>query len=177
MKDWRYEVLLAAGKRVGVKSGHRKKVVQRVAAVMGVPKPVSKVAQYALLAQFMERPEIEVTKASYALLRPGKRCQPRAYGAQSAAFLASSEWRRLRMLVLTKRGAKCECCGATPKDGRVMNVDHVKPRKFYPELALDERNLQVLCDVCNHGKGNWDETDWRTEQALAIRPMWSTEIN
>lgn len=42
-----------------------------------------------------------------------------------------------------------------------MNVDHVKPRKLFPHLALDVDNLQILCDACNHGKSNWDQTDWR----------------
>lgn len=80
----------------------------------------------------------------------------------SDAFLRSYQWRRLRMVVLTKRGARCECCGATPTDGiTVLNVDHIKPRRRFPELALDENNLQVLCEPCNHGKGNWDQTDWR----------------
>ena len=65
------------------------------------------------------------------------------------------------MTVLKSRGARCECCGATPADGVRMHVDHIKPRRKYPELALTESNLQVLCEECNHGKGNWDETDWR----------------
>lgn len=77
------------------------------------------------------------------------------------AFLLSYEWRRLRMTVLKKYGSRCQCCGATPADGKRMNVDHIKPRRKYPELALTESNLQVLCEDCNHGKGNWDETDWR----------------
>ncbi len=48
-----------------------------------------------------------------------------------------------------------------------MHVDHIKPRRKYPELALSRSNLQVLCNLCNHGKGNWDETDWR-EPRLAV---------
>ena len=79
----------------------------------------------------------------------------------SDAFLESYEWRRVRMEVIKKYGAKCQCCGATPKDGVRINVDHIKPRKLFPMLALDKNNLQVLCDLCNHGKGNWDFTDWR----------------
>ncbi len=79
----------------------------------------------------------------------------------SDAFLMSYEWRRLRMQVLKEQGAKCGCCGATRADGVKMNVDHIKPRKFFPELAYSKDNLQVLCEVCNHGKGNWDTTDWR----------------
>ncbi len=76
-------------------------------------------------------------------------------------FLASYEWRRVRMEVLKEQGPRCACCGASPKDGVRVHVDHIKPRKTHPELRLEKSNLQVLCEVCNHGKGNWDETDWR----------------
>ncbi len=81
----------------------------------------------------------------------------------SDSFLSSYEWRRIRMEVLKKYGARCQCCGATAKDGVVIHVDHIKPRRLFPQLALDINNLQVLCEVCNHGKGNWDMTDWRVE--------------
>jgi 5-methylcytosine-specific restriction endonuclease McrA len=79
----------------------------------------------------------------------------------SDAFLFTFEWRRVRMEALKKYGPKCMCCGATPATGAVMNVDHIKPRKKWPSLALDVNNLQILCHDCNHGKGNWDQTDWR----------------
>lgn len=79
----------------------------------------------------------------------------------SASFLESFEWRKLRMEILVRDGARCACCGASRFDGRVMHVDHIKPRKLFPMLALDPSNLQILCDLCNHGKGNWDQTDWR----------------
>jgi hypothetical protein len=87
-----------------------------------------------------------------------KPCAPAVTGDD---FLRTYEWRRLRMQALTKYGARCQCCGATPATGAIMNVDHIKPRRLFPELALDLENLQVLCDACNHGKGNWDMTDWR----------------
>ncbi len=77
------------------------------------------------------------------------------------AFLSSFQWRKLRMEALKKYGPKCMCCGATPATGAVMNVDHIKPRKLWPSLALEINNLQILCHECNHGKGNWDQTDWR----------------
>jgi len=76
-------------------------------------------------------------------------------------FLSTYQWRKVRMEALKKYGPKCMCCGATPATGAVMNVDHIKPRKLFPSLALDINNLQVLCHECNHGKGNWDQTDWR----------------
>lgn len=76
-------------------------------------------------------------------------------------FLLTYEWRKTRMLALKKYGSRCQCCGATPASGAIMNVDHIKPRKLFPSLALDVNNLQILCHECNHGKGNWDMTDWR----------------
>ena len=79
----------------------------------------------------------------------------------SDAFLSTYEWRKVRMQTLKKYGPRCQCCGATPSDGAVMNVDHIKPRKLRPDLALDVNNTQILCNECNHGKGNWDQTDWR----------------
>lgn len=81
--------------------------------------------------------------------------------SNSLEFLESYEWRSLRYEVLKLHGAKCQLCNHSREDGLKMHVDHIKPRKHYPHLALDINNLQVLCEVCNHGKGNWDETDWR----------------
>jgi 5-methylcytosine-specific restriction endonuclease McrA len=81
-------------------------------------------------------------------------------------FLASFAWRKLRMKALEMNDGRCECCGRSKHDGAVMHVDHIKPRKTHPELALTLKNLQVLCDICNHGKGNWSERDWR-EPSLA----------
>lgn len=50
-----------------------------------------------------------------------------------------------------------------------MHVDHIKPRSKYPHLAYDVNNLQVLCQDCNFGKSNHDETDWRREVVQVIR--------
>lgn len=79
----------------------------------------------------------------------------------SNEFLYTYEWRKLRIQAFKKYGNRCQCCGASPQTGAVLNVDHIKPRKYYPSLALDLNNLQILCHDCNHGKGNWDRTDWR----------------
>lgn len=83
----------------------------------------------------------------------------------SDEFLRSFEWRRVRMQVLLRDGARCSCCGRTAVDGVVINVDHIKNRKSHPHLALDPQNLQVLCGDCNHGKGNKFSTDWRRTPA------------
>lgn len=105
------------------------------------------------------------------------KAKPKPSFATSDAFLSSYEWRRVRMEALKKYGARCQCCGATPADGVKMNVDHIKPRKIFPHLALDVSNLQVLCEECNHGKGNWDMTDWRPKEGLRpVQDIYGPEI-
>lgn len=95
--------------------------------------------------------------------QPREPARPPAYSGDVTgdAFLLSYQWRRLRMEALRHYGPRCMCCGATPENGATMNVDHIKPRKTHPHLAMDFENLQILCHDCNHGKGNWDTTDWR----------------
>jgi 5-methylcytosine-specific restriction endonuclease McrA len=116
------------------------------------------------IAYGQKRPRKEERKAVKAEAKARRaKVKKQMTFSRADGFLATYEWRQVRMQVLKRDGAKCACCGATPADGLVMNVDHIKPRKLYPELALDPSNLQVLCSVCNHGKGNWDETDWRKE--------------
>lgn len=102
-------------------------------------------------------------KERQALNRAERRSPVKVSGVEvtTTAFLDTYEWRKLRMEALKKYGPRCMCCGATPATGAVMNVDHIKPRKLFPALALDINNLQILCHECNHGKGNWDQTDWR----------------
>lgn len=75
-------------------------------------------------------------------------------------FLSSFAWRQLRFEAFQRYGRRCQCCGASPETGAVLNVDHVKPRRKFPKLALDINNLQVLCDACNHGKCN-ETVDFR----------------
>lgn len=82
-------------------------------------------------------------------------------------FYKSWEWRTLRVEALKEHGRSCQCCGASPghldasgKPVRIC-VDHIKPLSKYWNLRLERTNLQILCDECNQGKGNWDETDFR----------------
>jgi 5-methylcytosine-specific restriction endonuclease McrA len=76
-------------------------------------------------------------------------------------FYGTREWKEVRYSVLARFGGKCCCCGADRFSGAILDVDHIKPRSKYPELALDPDNLQVLCRDCNEGKSNRDERDWR----------------
>lgn len=76
-------------------------------------------------------------------------------------FYDREAWQRLRYSVLRKHGYKCLACGATREEGAQIHVDHIQPISIYPELALTESNLQVLCRPCNMGKSNLYADDLR----------------
>ena len=73
---------------------------------------------------------------------------------RSPNFLRSPEWRELRKLAIAKYGSTCVKCGKVGTKKSPINIDHIKPRKYFPELALDITNLQPLCGGCNRRKGN-----------------------
>lgn len=81
--------------------------------------------------------------------------------ASRRGFYDTPEWREVRYQALKLHGGACQLCGATRAHGAILHVDHIKPRSKYPELQLDINNLQVLCEACNLGKSNKDDTDWR----------------
>ncbi|HCS50922.1 HNH endonuclease signature motif containing protein [Rubinisphaera sp.] len=56
-----------------------------------------------------------------------------------------ARWRRLRNWKL-RLNPTCQRCG-THED---LHVHHIKPRKQFPELALQLENLKTLCRKC-HG--------------------------
>jgi 5-methylcytosine-specific restriction endonuclease McrA len=84
-------------------------------------------------------------------------------------FYNTEAWKRLRYHALVRDGGRCLCCGRAASDGVTLNVDHIKPRKKYPHLALDLDNLQTLCASCNWGKGASDQTDWRKQRPVKVR--------
>ena len=77
-------------------------------------------------------------------------------------FYKSSAWRKLRYKALKHYEATCMCCGASRESGDQIHVDHILPRSKFPELALDFKNIQILCQSCNMAKSNKDYTDWRS---------------
>jgi 5-methylcytosine-specific restriction endonuclease McrA len=93
--------------------------------------------------------------------REARAASAKARRGRSQRFYASFAWKRLRYKVLAEQGGRCQACGATARDGVVMNVDHIEPLSKCWERRLDKTNLQVLCGPCNHGKLNYEARDWR----------------
>ena len=104
-------------------------------------------------------------KGMALLYQPGK--QPVVYRSKhelpivkrstQTNFYRTKAWRELRLSILLASDCSCKICGNTSEKGAVLHVDHIKPRSLYPELALEESNLQVLCEDCNIGKSDSDD--------------------
>jgi len=76
---------------------------------------------------------------------------------KSKKFNDSVEWKKVREEAIKLYGNVCHRCGSDEQ----IQVDHIKPKSKYPELALDINNLQILCWPCNKHKSFRDETDYR----------------
>lgn len=106
-------------------------------------------------------------KACHDFLKngPAKPEKPAPRKWDRTGFYATDEWRALRFKVLAANDGRCELCGADKHDGVKLHVDHIEPRSKRPDLELNINNLQILCEDCNLGKSNRDNTDWRKQDA------------
>ena len=65
----------------------------------------------------------------------------------------------MRWLVFKRDNWKCVACGRSAKDNVILHVDHIVPRSKGGRNELS--NYQTLCENCNIGKSNRDDTDLR----------------
>ncbi len=67
-------------------------------------------------------------------------------------FYKTKQWFKVRQKALMRANYCCEECGVCQRKG--LHVHHVKSRKAYPMMALELRNLVVLCGSCHNRKHN-----------------------
>lgn len=71
------------------------------------------------------------------------------------SFYSSPEWRALRLQALRRARYCCEVCGASVRAKGASRVDHIKPRREHPQLALVLGNLRVKCATCDNRGAVW----------------------
>jgi 5-methylcytosine-specific restriction endonuclease McrA len=106
-------------------------------------------------------PDVDPNRVAGKPYKFGMRSPRNVFSGEHDGFYESREWLELRYRVLRSSDGRCQLCGRNKHDNIRLHVDHIKPRSKYPRLQLREDNLQVLCNECNIGKSNTDETDWR----------------
>lgn len=80
-------------------------------------------------------------------------------------FYTTPEWQAIRRAVIRRDGRVCRGCARHISLTRDLTVDHIRPRSKFPELALDQENLQVLCRKCNSAKG---AREWPSRPAAVV---------
>ncbi|MDW0112217.1 HNH endonuclease [Sporosarcina saromensis] len=87
---------------------------------------------------------------------------------QLIKFYKSKEWRELRKLAMKRDNYECQHCKlegkvttreTINKHGRKtkMDVNHIKPVKLFPHLALSLSNTEYLCVYCHNIADGKDE--------------------
>src|SRR3990167_6009075 len=67
------------------------------------------------------------------------------FGEKNAAWKGGT-WGYLKRKILQESNYTCQICGLTDKE--IMEVDHIKSKRFFPELANQLINLMVVCPNC-----------------------------
>ena len=70
----------------------------------------------------------------------------------------------IRWQVFKRDNWKCLSCGRSAKENIILHIDHIIPRSKGGNDNID--NYQTLCETCNIGKSNKDETDLRKNITL-----------
>jgi len=105
----------------------------------------------------------KISKAQKSRERAKPKAPRKFQAVRAASFYGTDSWRALRFEALKASSGCCVLCGRSQRGhGVVLHVDHIKPKSLFPELALSLSNLQILCEDCNLGKSNRDDTDWRS---------------
>ena len=60
-------------------------------------------------------------------------------------FYKSKEWHRVRQKALIRDHFSCVNCGTDVRAKGASRVDHIRPRKKYPDLALASAQAFVPC--------------------------------
>jgi 5-methylcytosine-specific restriction endonuclease McrA len=64
-------------------------------------------------------------------------------------FYQSPAWKTLRAQAIRRDGWCCVVCRASVRAKGAARVDHIKPRREFPELALALSNVRTLCINCD----------------------------
>jgi 5-methylcytosine-specific restriction enzyme A len=86
---------------------------------------------------------------------PPRPCETTEERREAKRFYKSPRWRRLRAYVLAQRPL-CQQCQAAGRITPAHHVHHTTPRRQRPEQALDQANLEALCQACHNTRRGAD---------------------
>lgn len=76
------------------------------------------------------------------------------------SFYNGNKWKSIRKEIFSIRGKHCSKCRSLDN----IQIDHIYPVSYYPELRYEISNLQPLCIECNKTKSNINNDRFITKQ-------------
>ncbi|PPH51929.1 HNH endonuclease [Rathayibacter sp. AY1E2] len=67
---------------------------------------------------------------------------------------------------------KCIYCESIIDDVSYSTVDHIKPKKVFPDMVLDWKNLGIACSRCNTNKSDY----WTNDEGLRLLNPFEDDI-
>ncbi len=71
-------------------------------------------------------------------------------------FYKSAAWFKVRGQALRRDGYRCVNCGVSVRGKGMARVDHILPRKKFPDQALHLPNVRVICIKCDNARHTHD---------------------
>lgn len=98
------------------------------------------------------------------------------------AFYIGKIWREKRIYIIDRDHYECQACkkkgkikilklNANNKNERAY-VHHKKNLKEYPELALDNNNLETLCFNCHEEEHKDERKRFQTKEKFTNKERW-----
>ena len=81
-------------------------------------------------------------------------------------FTDTPEYNIFRLKILARDNYACQKCGIRGAKGirPILEIHHIKPRSIYPELAMEENNVQTLCKECHKKTDSYLKNKFRMKK-------------
>ena len=92
---------------------------------------------------------------------------------QNILIRSSVSYKQWRRKIMVRDNFTCRDCS---KVGGKLEVDHIKPFAFFPELRFAESNGKTLCHDC-HVKTNFNRGYWQKYFQEKLQPTLPMAVN
>ncbi len=80
------------------------------------------------------------------------------------AFYTSSTWRSKQQQILKQQHYECQRCKSKGKVTKAVTVHHKEYLRKHPHLALEDSNLEAICNKCHYDEHHRKKRGFTNEE-------------